>query len=100
MALLLQGIMPGADGSLWGAWSCLVLVPCDRESCPLTFAVGAHSELLHLQFRNGAWTSWPIVGTVGGAVTMASRVVPQRCIGIGSRWAASSFHPRTQLCLV
>src|SRR5260370_13714640 len=76
MALLLQGIMPGADGSLWGAWSCLVLVPCDRESCPLTFAVGAHSELLHLQFRNGAWTSWPIVGTVGGAVTMASRVVP------------------------
>ena len=36
MALLLQGIMPGADGSLWGAWSCLVRVPCDRESCPLT----------------------------------------------------------------
>jgi hypothetical protein len=36
LALLLQGIMPGADGSLWGAWSCLVRVPCDRESCPLT----------------------------------------------------------------
>ena len=40
------------------------------------FAVGAHSELMHWQFRNGAWTSWPIVGTVGGTVTMASRVVP------------------------
>jgi len=40
------------------------------------FAAGAHSELLHWQFRNGAWTSWPIVGTIGGAVTMASRVVP------------------------
>jgi hypothetical protein len=40
------------------------------------FAAGAHSELLHWQFRNGAWTSWPIVDTVGGAVTLASRVVP------------------------
>jgi len=40
------------------------------------FAVGAHSELLHWQFHNGAWTSWPIIHVpTDGTVTMAAHVV-------------------------
>jgi hypothetical protein len=40
------------------------------------FAVGAHSELLHWQFRNGAWTNWPLIDvTVGGTVPTASQSV-------------------------
>jgi hypothetical protein len=40
------------------------------------FAAGAHSELLHWQFLNGAWNRWPVIGTVGGAVPLATHVVP------------------------
>ena len=72
-----------AGNNAWSGWQSLGGVVMSRpravrsgELSVDVFAVGAHSELLHLQFRNGAWTSWPIVGTVGGAVTMASRVVP------------------------
>jgi hypothetical protein len=39
------------------------------------FAVGSHSELLHWQFRIGAWTSWPI-GNLGRVVPTARHVVP------------------------
>ncbi len=69
--------MPGADGSLWGG--VVMSRPRAVRSGELSvdvFAVGAHSELLHWQFRNGAWTSWPIVGPVDGAVAMASHGVP------------------------
>jgi hypothetical protein len=72
-----------AGNNAWSGWQSLGGVVMSRpravrsgELSVDVFAVGAHSELLHWQFRNGAWASWPIVGTVGGAVTMASRVVP------------------------
>jgi hypothetical protein len=72
-----------AGNNAWSGWQSLGGVVMSRpravrsgELSVDVFAVGAHSELLHWQFRNGAWTSWPIVGPVGGAVTMASRVVP------------------------
>ncbi len=72
-----------AGNNAWSGWQSLGGVVMSRpravrsgELSVDVFAVGAHSELLHWQFRNGAWTSWPIVGAVGGTVTMASRVVP------------------------
>ncbi len=64
-----------AGNNAWSGWQSLGGVAMSRpravrsgELSVDVFAVGAHSELLHWQFRNGAWTSWPIVGTVGGAV--------------------------------
>jgi hypothetical protein len=67
--------MTGADGSLWGVVMSPPRAVRSGELSVDVFAVGAQSELLHWQFRNGAWTSWPIVGTVGGAVAMASHGV-------------------------
>ena len=73
----------GGNANLWSGWRSLGGVVMSRPRAVRSgdlsvdvFAVGAHSELLHWQFRNGAWTSWPIDVAAGGAVPMASNVVP------------------------
>jgi hypothetical protein len=79
----LDGFTVGGNTNAWSGWRSLggVVMSPPRavrsgELSVDVFAVGARSELLHWQFRNGAWTSWPIDGTVGEAVPMASHVVP------------------------
>jgi hypothetical protein len=56
----------GAQGT-WSGWQSLggVVMSPPRavrsgESSVDVFAVGARSELLHWEFRNNAWTEWPI----------------------------------------
>ena len=74
----------GGNANLWSQWHSLGGVamspPCAVRSGDLSvdvFAVGEHSELLHWQFRNGAWTSWPIEVVVGGVTaSAASRIRP------------------------
>jgi hypothetical protein len=53
------------DGGSWSAWQSLggvVMSPPravrSSESSVDVFAVGAQSELLHWQIRNGTWTTW------------------------------------------
>ena len=64
----LDGFAVGGNTNSWSEWRSLGGVvmspPRAVRSAELSvevFAVGAHSELLHWQFRNGIWISWPII---------------------------------------
>jgi hypothetical protein len=75
-----------AGTDTWSGWQSLggvVMSPPHAvrsgEFSVEVFAVGAHSELLHWQFRNGAWTSWPIIELpVAGTASMAAHPFPGR----------------------
>jgi hypothetical protein len=63
----LDGFTGEGEGGTWSAWQSLggVVMSPPRavrsgESSVDVFAVGAHSELLHWQFRNNVWTMWPL----------------------------------------
>jgi hypothetical protein len=69
-------------GEHWDGWQSLggivTSAPCAVRSGASSvdvFATGAHSELLHWQFRNGAWTRWPVSVTIGGAIPLAPNIV-------------------------
>ena len=81
----LDGFSPigDPDRSGWSEWRSLGGVvtsrPCAVRSGDLSvdvFAAGAHSELLHWQFRNGAWTNWPLVSTEGLSIARAPHITP------------------------
>ena len=71
-----------SEGATWGPWRSLGGVVMSAptavrsgESSVDVFALGAHSDLLHWQFTNGAWRQWPIVAT-NEATPTATHVVP------------------------
>jgi hypothetical protein len=70
-------------GEHWSPWQSLGGIAMSPPSAVRSgtssvdvFAAGAHSELLHWQFRNGAWTQWSAESTIGGAVPLAPHIVP------------------------
>jgi hypothetical protein len=81
----LDGFAVGGNTDAWSEWRSLggVVVSPPRavrsgESSVEVFAVGVHSELLHWQFHNGAWTSWPIIHLpTDGTLSTASHVAPK-----------------------
>jgi len=78
-----------ATGGTWGPWQSLggTVMSAPRavrsgESSVDVFAAGAHSELLHWQFRDNAWTEWP-VSIVNRQPALAQPVVWG---GPGQKW--------------
>jgi hypothetical protein len=72
----------GAEGT-WSSWRSLegtAMSPPHAvrsgESSVDVFAVGARSDLLHWQFLNGEWTSWPTNHSQDIEVATASQLVP------------------------
>ena len=70
-------------GEVWSEWQSLGGIvtspPCAVRSGASSvdvFARGAHSELLHWQFLDGAWTRWPLDVAVGGAAPLAPHIIP------------------------
>jgi hypothetical protein len=65
-------------GETWSQWQSLggtvTSAPCVVRPGPSSidvFATGAHSELLHWRFVNGAWERWPVEVEAGGAIPLA-----------------------------
>jgi hypothetical protein len=71
----LDGLTSDEGDGTWSEWRSLGGVVTSpphavrsAESWVDVFAVGAYSELLHWQFRDGAWTNWPVDPTNTGEV--------------------------------
>lgn len=87
----LDGLVNDEDPGAWSEWKSLggvvTSAPCavrSGESGVDVFAAGAHSELLHWEFRDGAWTRWPVDLPAGSALALAGPVFP----GLERNWEA------------
>jgi len=77
----LDGLVDDENPGTWSKWKSLGGVVTSAphavrsgESAVDVFAAGPHSELLHWEFRDGAWTEWPLNPPIAGSALFVEPV--------------------------